>query len=98
MLKYSLLVEWIENAKKLNTEEELLFPVINRVEQKRLANSLRRELKIMSEIDPVEASRLEIHTYFRDSKHWVGIKKIPGTPLIAFKKLPGGKVERVEIK
>ena len=96
-MKYNLLVEWLEEAKILKVGEEILFPVQNAEEQKRFSKELKRELKVLSAIDPVEASKLESHIYFKNSKHWVSLKKTAGTPLVAFKKGTNGSVERVRI-
>lgn len=97
MIKYSLYIEWLEKAKTLQAQEELLFPAASAEEQKQLTRILRKELKNMQMIDPVEASSIEVHKKFKDYKHWVTLKKIAGTPLIAFKKGVDGKIERVAI-
>lgn len=97
-MKHNLVLEWLEKAKELQPGEEYHYAVPNYEEQLRLARDLRRELKHFAEINPVEASKFQVLKKYRDKHHFVYLRKIGGTPLIAFKKDLHGKISRVSIE
>jgi hypothetical protein len=95
---HNLVLEWLDKGKELLPGEEYHFAVANADEQARLIKDLRRELKKLAEINPVEASKYKILKKFRDHQHYVHLQKVAGTPLVAFKKDINGKISRVSIE
>ena len=92
-----LLIKWLREGLALKSGEELYIPADNKTAQNDFYQALRRELHILRQIQPEEASKLRISTTFKDGSFWVVIKKIALTPLVAFKKDTDGVVSRVEI-
>ena len=98
VMRYNLVLEWLEKAKELQPGEEYHYAVANHEEQLRLAREVRRELKKYASINPVEASKFQVLMKYRDKHHFVYLRKIGGTPLVAFKKDTHGNISRVSIE
>lgn len=92
-----LIIKWLYEAMELETGEELYIPADNEANQKDLYSMLRKELGILRQLQAENAAKLRIYPQFKDMNHWVVIKKISVTPLVAFKKSTDGKVSRVHI-
>lgn len=90
--------QWLSSVSEgLSPGEELLLPAKNKQDVKQQQILFLRELRILSKIDPVSSSQLQITTRFKDHRYWIVIKKVSFSPLIGFKKSKNGKVERIEI-
>lgn len=94
-----LIQRWLQNVvDELSRGEELLFPAKSKRDMKEKQRLFIDELQILTEIDPISASELQIATRFKDHRFWLVVKKVAFSPLIAFKKRRDGKVKRVLIE
>jgi DNA-dependent RNA polymerase auxiliary subunit epsilon len=96
-LNRNILLQWIEQASLLEPGESVFLHAESREHARKLVKQFQGEVKILSHIDPIRASRLKVMVAIRDQMYWVEIKKIHGSPLIGFKKDKDGKTIRVEI-
>ena len=93
-----LALKWLDSVNEgLQPGEELLLPAKDKKDVKQQQILFLKELRILSTIDPIASSQLQITTRFKDHRFWLVIKKISFSPLIAFKKGRNGEVERVII-
>ena len=91
--------KWLQNViDELSKGEELLLPAKNKQDVKEKQRLFVDELRVLTKIDPISASELQITTRFKDHRFWLVIKKVSFSPLIAFKKRNDGEVERVLIE
>ena len=88
--------QWLQSVvDELSKGEELLLPAKSKQDVKEKQRLFTKELQILTKIDPISASELQIATRFKDHRFWLVIKKVSFSPLIAFKKGRNGEVERV---
>lgn len=92
-----ILLQWIDQASELEANESVFLYSEGRDHSRKLVKQFQAELKILSSIDPIRASRLKVTSAIRDQMYWVEIKKIHGSPLVGFKKDKDGKTSRLEI-
>ena len=85
---------WLEEAKNVVEGAETFLPADTKQEAKALVKKLRELRDKMSRDEPILASMLDITQVFRDSRHWVSIRKKMSSPLVGYVKLPSGKVEK----
>ena len=91
--------KWLQSViDELSRGEELLLPAKNKQDVREKLRLFSSELRILTKIDPIPASELQIATRFKDHRFWLVVKKISFSPLIAFKKGRNGEVERVLIE
>jgi hypothetical protein len=88
---------WIDKASELDPGESVFLLADSRDHSRSLTKDFRKEIKILSQIDPVKASKLVARPAVREQKYWVEIAKEHGSPLIGFVKRNNGTVERIEI-
>ncbi len=93
-----IIIKWLDEVSKSELGDELFLPCEDREIQTEVLLSLRREIKILSDIDPIKAAQMKVKRLWKDGKLWVLLKKIPQSPLIAFKKNKNGEVKRVNIE
>ena len=93
-----LLIKWLYEGLELETGEELYIPADSKVNQQDIYQLLRKELNVLRNIDAEKAAKLRISTNYKDGQHWIVLKKISVTPLVAFKKDRDGNVSRVSIR
>ena len=90
--------KWLQNViDELSKGEELLLPAKNKQDVKEKQRLFVDELRVLTKIDPISASELQVATRFKDHRFWLVVKKVAFSPLIAFKKGRNGEVERVII-
>lgn len=93
-----ILIQWLKEISEASAGEEIFLPTDNRQLQMETIVAVKRELRIMAEIDPVKAAQIRVSKVFRDGKLWVRLKKIPHSPLLGFKKGVDGVIERVNLE
>jgi hypothetical protein len=91
-------IKWIDEISKSELGDQLFLPCEDREIQTETLLALRREIKILSDIDPVRAAQIKVKRLWKDGKLWVILKKISQSPLLAFKKSGEGKIKRVNIE
>ena len=90
--------KWLQSViDELSKGEELLLPAKNKQDVKEKQRLFVDELRVLTKIDPISASELQVATRFKDHRFWLVVKKVAFSPLIAFKKGRNGEVERVII-
>ena len=88
--------KWLQSViDELSKGEELLLPAKNKQDVKEKQRLFVDELRVLTKIDPISASELQVATRFKDHRFWLVVKKVAFSPLIAFKKGRNGEVERV---
>lgn len=88
--------KWLQSViDKLSLGEELLLPAKNKQDVKEKLRLFSSELRVLTKIDSVSASELQITTRFQDHRFWLVVKKVAFSPLIAFKKGKNGEVKRI---
>lgn len=90
--------DWLQKARSLTTEQTLYIPCENRAAQKTFSRNLKKELDILNQVDPIEASTLSLGAVFKDSRHWVCIRRVAADPYSGFIKSPDGSISRVRIE
>jgi len=90
--------DWIQKAKALTTDQTLYIPCENRAAQKLFAKNMKKELEILNQVDPIEASSLTIGAVFKDSRHWVCVRRAAVDPYTGFIKSPDGSISRVRLE
>jgi len=93
-----IIIKWLDEVSKSQLGDKLFLPCEDREIQTRTLLSLRQEVKILSDIDPVKAAQIKVKRFWKDGKLWVVLKRISQTPLLAFKKTREGTVKRVNIE
>jgi len=93
----NLIINWIHQALDLKPGEELYLPADTKDAQKRLHKAFNKEIEILKKIDAVAGSKLHAIPVYKDSRHWVMLKRIETSPLIGFKKGESG-TERVIVE
>lgn len=93
----SILIRWIDEALKLEPGESLFLPGENRDHAKALTRKFRAELKIVAELDPVKANKLQVVHTIRDQRYWVELKRTFGNPLVGFLKTKDGNISKLTI-
>jgi len=93
-----ILIQWLKEISEADAGDEIFLPTDNRQLQMETIVAVKRELRIMAEIDPVKAAQIRATKVFRDGKLWVVLKKIPHSPLLGFKKLKDGAIKRVNLE
>ena len=93
-----IIIKWIDEISSSEIGEKLFLPCENRSIQTETLLSLKREIKILADIEPVKAAQVNVKRYWKDGKLWVVIEKIPQSPLLAFKKNKDGEVKRITIE
>ncbi len=93
-----IIIKWLDEVSKSEIGDELFLPCEDREIQTETLLALRREVKILSEIDPVKAAQIKVKRLWKDGKLWVLMKKISQSPLLAFKKSGQGTIKRVNIE
>lgn len=91
--------QWLQTAvDQLSKGEELLLPAKSKQDVREKLRLFSKELRILTKIDLISASELQVATRFKDHRFWLVIKKVSFSPLIAFKKGKNGEVERILIE
>ena len=94
-----LALKWLQSVvDELSKGEELLLPAKSKQDVREKLRLFSSELRVLTKVDPISASELQITTRFKDHRFWLVIKKVSFSPLIAFKKGKNGEVERVLIE
>lgn len=93
-----LAYSWFQQAQELKSEEEIFIPVSSRVEQKALVKDIKKVILEYSNIDKIQASRIDVNGVFKDGKIWVKIFIKITSPLVGFKKGSDGKMERIVLQ
>jgi len=93
-----ILIQWLKEISTASAGEEIFLPTDSRQLQLETVVAIKRELRIMAEIDPVQAAQIRASKVFKDGKLWVVLKKIPHSPLLGFKKGMDGVIERVNLE
>lgn len=92
------LLKWLDLLLESETGEILHIPVEDKEQQRQLLKAFRKEVFIMSEVTPEQASKVKLYTAMKDSKLWIILEKVAGTPLVGFVKRKDGTTERVSIE
>ena len=91
--------KWLQSVvDELSKGEELLLPAKSKQDVKEKQRLFVSELRVLTKIDSISASELQITTRFKDHRFWLVIKKVSFSPLIAFKKGRDGEVKRILIE
>ena len=85
---------WLNEAKDSPEGAETFIPADSKKEARAMVKKLRELRDKLSRDEPIVASKLDIKEVFRDSRHWVMVKKKLTSPLEGFTKLPDGTVQR----
>lgn len=93
-----ILIQWLKEISEAKAGDEIFLPTDNRQLQMETIVAVKRELRIMAEIDPVQAAQIRASKVFRDGKLWVVLKKIAHSPLLGFKKDRDGVIKRVNLE
>ena len=94
-----IVIKWIDLAyERLSAGEEVYIHTETTADQKTGLKAIRKELDILSKVDPIRAIELTCYPTFKDHRNWLVIKKIPGDPTVGFIKRQDGASERVEIE
>lgn len=94
-----IVIKWLDVAhEKLAAGEEVYIHTENKAEQKAGLKAFRKELDILSKVDPVKAISLTCFPTFKDHRYWLVVKKVPGDPTVGFIKRANGTSERVAIE
>jgi hypothetical protein len=89
--------DWIQRATALTTGQSIHIQCENKEEQKAFHSNIIKELRLLREIDPVEASTIITGTAFKDRRHWVFLKRAAASPYIGFLRDTDGSISRVHI-
>lgn len=92
-----LAIEWLNRLPTINFGEELFIPVGSRREQKTVETVFQREKRILSQIDPEQASQTHIYSTFRDQKFWVVLRRVDATQATGFLKDTEGTIQKLTI-
>lgn len=92
-----IIIRWLDEVSRSELGDKLFLPCEDREIQTETLLALRREIKILSDIDPVRAAQIKVRRLWKDGKLWVIMKKISQSPLLAFKKSKEGDIKRVSI-
>ena len=92
-------IKWLSKAKEIKAGREIYIPCNDKNSRKRLLKVFEKELKVMSEIDPVSSSCLTISGLLKEGQHWIVVKKKLSTPIVGWiKSGDGNELERVELE
>ena len=97
MMNREIVVQWLNETDNLEPGESLFLICENREESRQMVRQFKTELKVLSHIDPVKASKITVTTAIRDQRYWMELKKTFGSPLIGFKKGKDGVTSRIEL-
>lgn len=94
----SIAYDWISQAQKLTTGQSLYIQCETREIQDSFYRDLLKELKLLRELNPIEASTLSLSKAFKDNRHWVYLKRSAANPYVGFVKDSDGNISRVGIQ
>jgi len=92
-----IILQWIKQASNLEKGDSVFLPCTSRETSKKLAEKFKRELEVLTAINPTKTAKLQVLSVIKDQRFWVEIRKIYGSPLVGFIKTASG-VQRVEIE
>lgn len=92
-----IIIQWLEEASKLEYGSKLHLVASNKREQTLLYNAIEKELEILKKIDPSAGATLLPFTVFRSGRFWVGIEKILAIPTVGFIKDAMGQMKKVRL-
>ena len=93
-----IVVRWLEKIVAAEPGESIFLAVETRQHAKEVVKSFKNELKILAEVDAVKANKVQVIISMKDQRYWVELQRTFGSPLVGFKKSPGGKLERIELE
>ena len=92
------IINWLEECLKLPVGESLYIPCDNGYDKKNLLASFNRELKIMSKMDPTNASAILAKESFKDSRHWLILERKNPMAKVGYKKgLASERPQKIKI-
>lgn len=91
--------EWFDRVVRLKDGEELLIPVINRIEQTALKRELTSLLQRFKSVNPTEAAKIDISRSSNDKQTQFFVKATKKAPvgLKAIIRDPNGNVREVSV-
>jgi len=90
-------VKWLHEVLSYMTGEEIYLPCEGKREMKALYKRFVADLRELEEIDPLEGTKIHISISFKDMKHWVVLRKVAASPLVAYKKDVEGAISKVRL-
>jgi len=92
-----LYVEWAQKALKLKLGEELYIQGETRDEMLEMYRNFVKEILILKQVNPVEASSLMVGKIFKDARHWVVLKRVASNPHVGFVRKRDGTINRITL-
>lgn len=88
-------VQWLHEVLSYETGEEIYLPCESKKDMKQQYKRFIHLQRELEQVDPMEGTKVHIGAVFKDMKHWIVLRKISASPLVAFKKDNLGQVTKV---
>lgn len=92
-----VIISWLNKVDGIAVGDTIYIPTDSRKAAKMLTTMFRKEVRVLSELDPIKAGRILISMQARDGSWWLTLTKVSTSPLVGFIKTKDGKVERTVI-
>jgi len=92
-----LIISWLNKVDSIETGDTIYIPTDSRKAAKMLTTIFRKEIKVLSNLDPIKAGRILLSMQAKDGSWWLTLTKVSTSPLIGFIKTKSGEVVRTVI-
>jgi hypothetical protein len=92
-----LIINWLYKVKELNLGDKVYIPGETKDSCKRNLRRFNKELDLFFTLNPDFAGTISASYSFKDSEHWIVLKRLKGRPHVGFVKKASGEVEKTSI-
>ena len=89
-----LIIGWLNKVEDIDIGDTIYIPTDSRKAARTLSTIFRKEIKILSDVDPIRAGRIFLGVQAKDSSWWITLTRVATSPLVGFIKSKQGDVIR----
>lgn len=93
-----IILAWLEQVEHIEIGETIYIPTDSRKASNDIAKLFKKEIKLLSELDPVRGGRIFLATQARDGQWWITLTRVTTSPLIGFVKTKSGDIVRTTLE
>jgi hypothetical protein len=92
-----IVVKWLDEISLSEPGESIFLATENRSHAKELIKLFKKEIRILFELDPIKANKIQVSITAKDQRFWLELQRTFGSPLVGFRKGADGKLKRIEL-
>lgn len=90
-------LKWLQECLSHKPGESIFIPCDNAQDRKLLLALFNEELKVMSKIDPIDASAVFVKESYKDSRFWLILERKQPVSKVGYIKSEGEELQRKEL-